>query len=175
MLGIPVLLGERAERSEQAATGDEQRMDRSNRYRRGDKQNRDTQQGQAQDRKGLASDRHATAGVFRAFSLDKIIDGTNPDPAGGEPGEPRPSQGNILEYGGALVPVELQADRAASGEKISVAAAQIIEAQIKERRLQPLENGAADEAISGAVNHRNFTAAVVGWMKRRVFGEVRLV
>jgi hypothetical protein len=130
-LGVKVLLGERAERREQAAAGNKQWVDRSNRYWRGDKQNWDPQRGQAQDRQGLASDRQATASVFRAFSLDKVIDGTDPEPASDEPREPGPSQGNTLEYCGALIPVELQADRAASAEKIRVAAAQIVEAQIE--------------------------------------------
>ena len=101
--GVAVLLGDRAERREQAAAGDKQWMDRSNRYRRGDQQNWDPQRGQAQHRQGLASDRHATAAVFRAFSLNKIIDGTDPEPASGEPGEPGPSQRDMLEYCGALI------------------------------------------------------------------------
>src|SRR5215471_12742036 len=172
--GIAVLLGDRAERSEQPAAGDKQRVDRSNRHRRGDQQKGDTQRGQAQERQGLASDRHATANACRAFPLDKIVDGADPDPASGEPGEPGPSRRDMLEDGGALIPVELQPDRAASAEKIRVAAAQIVEAQIEQRRLQPLEDGSADEAISGAVNDRNLAAPVVGWIKRRVFGEVSL-
>ena len=76
--GVAVLLRDRAERREQAAAGDKQWVDRSNRYRRGDKQNWDPQRGQAKDRQGLASDRHAIAAVFRALSLDKVIDGADP-------------------------------------------------------------------------------------------------
>jgi len=171
---VAVLLGDRAERREQAAAGDKQWVDRSNTYWRGDQQNRDPQRGQAQHRQGLARDRHATASVFCAFSLNKIIDGTDPEPASGEPGEPGPSQRDVLEYCSALIPIELQADRAASAEKIRVAAAQIVEAQIEQRRLKPFENGAADKTISGAVNDRNPATPVVGGLKRRVFGEVSL-
>src|SRR5258708_22705706 len=97
-----------------------------------------------------------------------VMDRTDPRPRARDPAGIGPAVGHGFDDDRLRRPVKPEAGMTAADEEIVVATTEKIETQVEGRLAKSREHRPPDQTIAAAIDHRDRSAGVIAWTKRRM-------